>query len=95
MNTDSFAIWNANSLLQYKQKQKRFSDQSQNNVMMISETHFTKKYFSNIHNYTIYHIKNPNGRAQGRSAIWKSISEYGRALVTMKQLTYKRIIYKR
>ena len=33
--------------------------------MLISETHFTNKYFLKIHGYKLYHTQHPSGRAHG------------------------------
>lgn len=37
--------------------------------MLISETHFTKKTYLKIHNFTIYDTKHADGAAHGGSAI--------------------------
>jgi hypothetical protein len=37
--------------------------------MLISETHFTKKSYLNLQNYSVYHADYPAGTARGGTAI--------------------------
>lgn len=69
VNKLKFAIWNANGLSQHRQEVYTFIVNLNIDIMMISETHFTKKNFLKIHNYSIYHTMHPDGTAHGGTAI--------------------------
>ena len=57
-------LWNANGLAQHK-----FEQQQQNDVMLISETHFTDKNYLKIHGYNFYHTQHSRGKALGGTEI--------------------------
>lgn len=63
------AIWNANGLSQYRQEIQSFIINQKIDIMLVSETHFTKKNFLNIRNYSIYHTLHPDGTAHRGIAI--------------------------
>ena len=63
------AVWNANGLAQRTLELKAFLVDQNIDVMMISETHFTKKNYLKIHNYKVYNTNHPDGKAHGGTAI--------------------------
>lgn len=63
------ATWNANGLCQHTQELITFIKTNNLDILLISETHFTKKSHINIPNYNIYTTNHPDGRAHGGSAI--------------------------
>lgn len=68
-NTLKFALWNANGLSQHKHELYAFIINHKLDIILISETHFTKKSFIKFHNYKIYHTTHPDGTAHGGTAI--------------------------
>lgn len=63
------AVWNANGLAQHTEEVKTFLKNQEIDIMLISETHFTKKSYVKIHNYSIYDTQHPDGNAHGGTAI--------------------------
>ena len=63
------ALWNANGLAQHKFELELFLKQQQNNVLLISETHFTDKNYLKIHGYNFHHMQHPSGKAHGSTVI--------------------------
>jgi len=67
--TLKLALWNANGLFQHEQEVQSFLSEHQIDIMLISETHNTKKSFIKIPRYTIYNTIHPDGTAHGGTAI--------------------------
>ena len=66
----TIVLWNANGLAQHTTEVKT-NIQTQNvDVMLISETHFTKRSYIKIPNYTIYATQHPDDTAHGVTAIF-------------------------
>lgn len=63
------AIWNANGLSKHKLELQTFLKDQSIDIMLISETHFTKKSHIKIFGYSVYHTMHPDGTAHGGSAI--------------------------
>lgn len=63
------SIWNANGLAQHSQELKTFIYNHDIDIMLVSETHFTKKSYLKIPNYVIYDTQHPDGTAHGGSAL--------------------------
>jgi exonuclease III len=63
------APWNANGLQNHKDELKLFLNQTQINVMLISETHFTSKSHFSIAGYNIFLANHPGDKAHGGTAI--------------------------
>ena len=63
------AIWNANGLAQRSLEIKTFIKNENIDIMIISETHFTQKYYMKIPSYTVYNTNHPDGKAHGGTAI--------------------------
>lgn len=64
-----FAVWNANGLCNRAQELKHFLSMNDIDVMLLSETHFTRKSFLKIPQYSLYSTNHPDGSAHGGSAI--------------------------
>lgn len=62
-------IWNANGLSQHTLEVKSFLELYKIDILLISETHFTKKSHFKIDSYKLYHTMHPDGTAHGGSAI--------------------------
>ena len=69
MTVLKIAIWNANGLSQHKAEVKTFLYAQNIDIMLISETHFTKKNFFRINGYSVYDTKHPEGKAHGGTAV--------------------------
>lgn len=63
------AVWNANGLAQHIQHIKIFLLKQDIDIMLISETHFTKKSYFKIPKYVIYDTQHPDGTAHGGTAV--------------------------
>lgn len=63
------AIWNANGLPRHVLELKAFIINNDIDIMLISETHFTKRSYIKIPNYMIYSTNHPDGTAHGGTAI--------------------------
>lgn len=63
------AVWNANGLAQHTNHIKMFLLKQNIDIMLISETHFTKNSYMKIPNYNIYDTQHPDGKAHGGTAI--------------------------
>ena len=63
------AIWNANGLAQKSLEVKTFIKNENIDIMLISETHFTKKNYIKIPRYRVYNTNHPDGKAHGGTAI--------------------------
>ena len=63
------AVWNANGLVNHSQELKTFIHNQNLDIILISETHFTRKSYLKIPNYTIYNTEHPDGTAHGGAAI--------------------------
>lgn len=68
-STIKIGIWNANGLIQRSQELKTFLIEHDIDIMLISETHFTKKSYLKIPRYNIYDTQHPDGTAHGGTAI--------------------------
>jgi exonuclease III len=62
-------LWNANGLVQLAEEVKIYIQNQKVDIMLISETHFTKKGYINISNYSVYDTQHPDGTAHGGTAI--------------------------
>lgn len=62
-------VWNANGLVQRGQELKLFLIEQDIDIMLISETHFTKKSYLKIPKYHIYDTQHPDGTAHGGTAV--------------------------
>lgn len=62
-------VWNANGLCQRKHELEVFKQTEDIDIMLISETHFTKRSYFKIPNYILYDTKHPDGTAHGGTAI--------------------------
>jgi exonuclease III len=62
-------LWNANGLVQHVEEIKPYIQNQKADIMLISETHFTKKSYIKIPKYTIYDSQYPVGTAHGGTAI--------------------------
>lgn len=69
MRSVKLVIWNANGLGQHSNELKAFLINQNIDIMLISETHFTKRSYFRIPNYTIYNAYHPSGNARGGAAI--------------------------
>lgn len=68
-NNYNIILWNANGLSQHRQEILIFLKNNKVDVMLISETHFTKKSFIHFPQYTIYNTLHPSGTARGGTAV--------------------------
>ena len=62
-------LWNSNGLSQHKLELIQFLLNNNVDILLVTETHFTKKSFFNIPNFTTYHTTHPDDKAHGGSAI--------------------------
>lgn len=62
-------FWNANGLAQHALEVQSFLKLNQIDILLISETHFTKKNHLSIPHYKFYQAMHPDGTAHGGSAI--------------------------
>jgi len=71
-------LWNADGLAKHKDKIQLFLQQNTIDILLISETHFTKKSYFKIPHYNIYYANHPDGTAHvGTAVIVKqTISHY-------------------
>jgi exonuclease III len=63
------AQWNANGLLNHREKIKIFLDINATDILLINETHFTNKIYLSIPKYNLYHTNHPDDKAHGGAAI--------------------------
>jgi len=63
------ATWNANGLAKHSLEVKAFILNQDIDILLVSETHFTNKSYLGIPGYTLYHTKDPNGKAHGGTDI--------------------------
>lgn len=68
-NSLRIALWNADGLPQHKLEVEKFLKLQRIDILLISETHFTKKNYFKIAGYNIYDSQHPSGSARGGSAI--------------------------
>lgn len=68
-STIKIGIWNANGLIQRSLELKTFLIEHDIDIILISETHFTKKSYLKIPRYNIYDTQHPDGTAHGGTAI--------------------------
>lgn len=69
MGNLKLAVWNSNGLTQHRQEIIAFLKLHEIDVMLISETHFTKNSHFVIPNYFVYNTPRPDGKPYGGSAI--------------------------
>jgi len=69
INSLRIAAWNANGLLNHKPELIQFLHDTNTDIVLISETHFTNKTVFKIPNYIVYHCNHPNGSAHGGAAV--------------------------
>jgi hypothetical protein len=62
-------LWNANGLAQHAEEVKIYAHNQKVDIMLISGTHFTKKIYIKIPNYSIHDTQNPDGTAHGGTTI--------------------------
>ena len=62
-------LWNANGLAQHVDEVKNYIQNQKLDIMLISETHFTKQSYFEIPSYTIYDTQHPHGTTRGGTAI--------------------------
>jgi exonuclease III len=62
-------LWNVNGLAQHAEEVKIYVQNQKADIMLISETHFTKKSCIKIPNYSIYDTQHPDGAAHGGATI--------------------------
>ena len=63
------ALWNANGLAQRSLELKTFIINQDIDIMLVSETHFTRKNYMKIPQYTIYNTNHPDDKAHGGTAL--------------------------
>ena len=61
--------WNANGLSQHTLEIQAYLKSEDIDILLVSETHFTKKSFIRIPNYKVYHTLHPDGSAHGGTAV--------------------------
>jgi hypothetical protein len=54
-------LWNANGLVQHAEEVTDYIQNKKADIMLISETHFTKKSYIKIPKYKIYDTQHPEG----------------------------------
>lgn len=64
------AIWNANGLMQHIPELELFLHTGKIDILLISESHFTRTSYAKIRGYYCYHAIHPDGKARGGSAIF-------------------------
>ena len=64
----NIATWNSNGLASRSHELKTFLKSENIDIMLISETHFTKKNYLKIYNYNIYTTNHPDAKAHGGTA---------------------------
>ena len=69
INSLLIAAWNANRHLNHKSELIQFLHDTNTDIMLISETHFTNKTLFKIPKYTVYHCNHPDGSAHGGAAV--------------------------
>ena len=62
-------LWNANGLSNHLLEIEAFLNINNIDILLVSETHFTKKTYMKIPNYKIYHTMHPDGTAHGGTAV--------------------------
>lgn len=62
-------IWNANGFAQRSREIKFFLYDQDIDIMLIAETHFTKKSYMHIPRYNVYSTQHPDGKAHGGTAV--------------------------
>jgi exonuclease III len=62
-------LWNTNRLVQHAEEIKTYIQNQKVDIILISETHFTKKSYIKIPNNSIYDTQQPDGTAHGGTAI--------------------------
>ncbi len=68
-HTLRIATWNANGLLQHLKEVEAFLILQNIDVLLVSETHFTKESYAKIPGYKLYYTLHPDGAARGGTAI--------------------------
>jgi hypothetical protein len=63
------AVGNANGLCQHAQEIKLFLQTFKLDILLVSETHFTKRSYITIPNYITYYTNHPDETAQGGSTV--------------------------
>ena len=58
-------LWKANGLAQHRQEIEVFL----NDILLVSETHFTNRNYFSIHKYKTYHTQHPDATAHGGTAV--------------------------
>lgn len=69
INKTKIAIWNINGLSPNKNDVEMLLKMHDLDILLISETHFTKNSQINVRNYNIYTTNHPDGTAHGGTAI--------------------------
>lgn len=69
MNSLKVVFWNANGLAQHTLEVQTFLLSKEIDILLVSETHFTKKSHFSIPQYNFYHVMHPDGKAHGGSGI--------------------------
>ncbi|KAF2885162.1 hypothetical protein ILUMI_21007 [Ignelater luminosus] len=63
------AQWNANGILQYKNKVEIFLHHNLINILLVSETHFIERSYFHAPHYTTYVTNYPDNTAHAGTAI--------------------------
>jgi len=63
------AEWNANGLHNHTSEIIQFLHDTNIDILLVAETHFTDRTVVKIPNYSIYHCKHPDGTARGGAEI--------------------------
>lgn len=69
MTNLKIALWNANGLAQHKAEVQAFLTEHNIDIMLITETHFTKRNYFRINGYSFYDTKHPDAKAHGGTAV--------------------------
>lgn len=70
MNSLRIGTWNANGLTLHRREAEILIKKNKIDVLLISETHFTKNSKFQINGYKMYHTPHPDGRAHGGTAVF-------------------------
>lgn len=69
LNKQKIIAWNANGLYQHSLELRRFLNDNEIEIALISETHLTNTHFLRFQGYTIYNTNHPDGTGHGGTAI--------------------------
>ena len=69
VNTLRITQWKANGLANHKPELHQFLHDSNTDILLVSETHFTDRTVFKLPGYSTYHCNHPDGTAHGGVAI--------------------------